>query len=70
VRLRDPQLPIELLPRGWPGARAYALCRNFYRLAKPAAETHLAAAALADGERLPRALAQFDGRFAARVASR
>jgi len=29
--LRDPQLPAELLPEGWHGADAYALCRDLYR---------------------------------------
>ena len=29
--LRDPQLPAELLPEGWHGAAAYALCRELYR---------------------------------------
>ena len=32
VLLRDPQLPAALLPLDWPGAAAYALCRDFYRL--------------------------------------
>jgi phenylacetic acid degradation operon negative regulatory protein len=29
--LRDPQLPAELLPADWHGAKAYALCRELYR---------------------------------------
>jgi len=64
VRLRDPQLPHPLLSRDWPGAAAYALCRDFYRLAQPFAEAHLAAIARADGERLAPALAEFRSRFA------
>ena len=32
VLLRDPLLPAALLPLDWPGAAAYALCRDFYRL--------------------------------------
>jgi len=32
VLLRDPLLPLELLPAGWHGAAAYQLCRNLYRL--------------------------------------
>ena len=30
VLLRDPQLPLELLPAGWHGTAAYQLCRNLY----------------------------------------
>jgi phenylacetic acid degradation operon negative regulatory protein len=30
VLLRDPWLPIELLPAGWHGTAAYQLCRNLY----------------------------------------
>ena len=32
VLLRDPRLPAALLPLDWPGAAAFALCRDFYRL--------------------------------------
>ena len=42
VLLRDPQLPAALLPLDWPGAAAYALCRDFYRLTHRSAERHLA----------------------------
>jgi len=63
VRLRDPQLPTELLPADWPGAAAYSLCRDFYRLAQPLAEAHLAAVASADGERITPALPEFLSRF-------
>lgn len=30
VLLRDPQLPVELLPADWHGTAAYQLCRNLY----------------------------------------
>ena len=30
VLLRDPQLPLELLPANWHGTPAYQLCRNLY----------------------------------------
>jgi phenylacetic acid degradation operon negative regulatory protein len=63
VRLRDPQLPSALLPRGWPGADAYALCRDFYRLAQPLAEAHITAVARASGERLAASSATFRSRF-------
>ncbi len=65
VRLRDPQLPKDLLPAGWPGAAAYALCRDFYRLAQPLAEAHFAAVANSDGERIAPAQPEFRLRFAA-----
>src|SRR5476649_1787123 len=32
VQLHDPQLPVELLPEPWPGAQAYDLARDVYRL--------------------------------------
>jgi phenylacetic acid degradation operon negative regulatory protein len=66
VRLRDPQLPAELLPARWPGVDAYALTRRFYRLAIPFAEAHLAAVVRDGGERLPAASAELRSRFAAR----
>ncbi|ODU10011.1 MAG: phenylacetic acid degradation operon negative regulatory protein PaaX [Rubrivivax sp. SCN 71-131] len=43
VLLRDPMLPDELMPRGWPGAAARALCRNLYRRVEAAAERHVEA---------------------------
>jgi phenylacetic acid degradation operon negative regulatory protein len=56
VTLHDPQLPSELAPPGWPGPRAYALCRHFYRLTQRAAEAHLAATVEpADGPLAPAA---------------
>jgi phenylacetic acid degradation operon negative regulatory protein len=39
--LRDPRLPAALLPLDWPGAAAFALCRDFYRLTRRAADRHL-----------------------------
>lgn len=32
ILLRDPLLPVEMLPAGWHGTAAYQLCRNLYRL--------------------------------------
>ncbi|HET9046960.1 MAG TPA: phenylacetic acid degradation operon negative regulatory protein PaaX [Casimicrobiaceae bacterium] len=63
VLLRDPQLPPSLLPAEWPGAAAYALTRDFYRLTHAVAERHLAATFAADGEVLPPADATFYNRF-------
>ena len=65
VLLRDPQLPAALLPLDWPGAAAYALCRDFYRLTHRAAERHLAATLSEPGDPWPagrrRVLPPFDG---------
>jgi phenylacetic acid degradation operon negative regulatory protein len=63
VLLRDPLLPAALLPLDWPGAAAYALCRDFYRLTHRSAERHLAATLPAPGESLPPASAVFYMRF-------
>ena len=63
VLLRDPLLPAALLPLDWPGAAAHALCRDFYRLTRRAAEQHLAATLGAPGEPLPPADSAFDARF-------
>ena len=41
VVLRDPLLPIALLPRDWPGRAARALCGDIYRALLPASEQWL-----------------------------
>jgi phenylacetic acid degradation operon negative regulatory protein len=41
--LRDPRLPPALLPLDWPGAAAFVLCRDFYRLTREASERYLCA---------------------------
>ena len=63
VLLRDPQLPAVLLPLDWPGAAAYALCRDFYRLTHRAAERHLLATLQDARGALPPASATFFRRF-------
>ena len=63
VLLRDPQLPATLLPLDWPGAAAYALCRDFYRLTHRAAERHLLATLQDARGTLPPASAAFYRRF-------
>jgi len=65
ARLRDPMLPPELLARDWPGAAAYALCRDIYRAAGPGARAHLEAALREDGDALLPALPAFLTRFEA-----
>ena len=61
MTLHDPQLPGELSPSGWPAPRAYALCRDIYRLTQRPAEKYLAAT-LGTGP-LPPAAAYFHQRF-------
>jgi phenylacetic acid degradation operon negative regulatory protein len=63
VLLRDPLLPAALLPMDWPGAAAYALCRDFYRLTHVSAERHLAATLATPDAALPPANAAFRSRF-------
>lgn len=63
VLLRDPLLPDALLPLDWPGAAAYGLCRDFYRLTHRSAERHLTTTLAAPGEVLPPANAAFRSRF-------
>ena len=63
VLLRDPQLPAALLPLDWPGAAAYALCRDFYRLTHACAERHLLAVLEGPRGTLPPADAAFYERF-------
>ncbi len=41
ILLRDPLLPVELLPPGWHGTPAYQLCRNLYRAVHEAADDYL-----------------------------
>ena len=62
VLLRDPLLPAALLPLDWPGAAAYALCRDFYRRTHRCAERHLVATLAQDGA-LSRASDEFYARF-------
>jgi phenylacetic acid degradation operon negative regulatory protein len=63
VLLRDPLLPAALLPLDWPGAAAYALCRDFYRLTHRLAERHLGETLGRDGHPWPPANAAFYDRF-------
>lgn len=63
VQLRDPQLPRQLLPTGWPGDSARALCSEIYRLSQQKAEEHLVnVLETADGP-LPPAAESFYRRF-------
>jgi len=61
--LRDPRLPAALLPLDWPGAAAFALCRDFYRLTHGAADRHLTATLEGAAGPLPAADATYYERF-------
>lgn len=63
VSLHDPQLPARLLPAGWPGPDAYALCRDFYRLTHKRAEAHLVSTLHAERGTFPPAAPYFHQRF-------
>ena len=59
--LRDPQLPLELLPSGWHGTAAYQLCRNLYRgLFRQADEYLTETMETADGPLPPPAKSYFE----------
>jgi len=63
VLLRDPRLPAELLPLDWPGAAAFTLCRDFYRLTHVCAERHLMTVLEGPRGKLPPADPSFYERF-------
>jgi phenylacetic acid degradation operon negative regulatory protein len=63
VILRDPLLPLELLPRQWPGASARTLCRNLYRITQRLTEQHLVATLATPDGTLPPAAPYFYDRF-------
>jgi phenylacetic acid degradation operon negative regulatory protein len=61
--LRDPLLPAELCPEGWPAAEARALCAAIYRRLVPASERWLDAHAVAKHGPLPPPDGAFHRRF-------
>jgi len=63
VHLRDPRLPRELLPDGWSGMTAYALCRDIYAAVLDPSEQHLSEVAACFAGHLPRADTQLLRRF-------
>jgi phenylacetic acid degradation operon negative regulatory protein len=63
VQLHDPQLPVELLPEPWPGAAAYELARELYRLVYAGAEQHILATLRAEDDAVPDASAALYQRF-------
>ncbi|PSJ45666.1 phenylacetic acid degradation operon negative regulatory protein PaaX [Zobellella endophytica] len=63
VLLKDPNLPIGLLPANWPGAAAQTLCANIYNLLYRAADEHLWATGRTAEGPLPPAGPAFYRRF-------
>jgi phenylacetic acid degradation operon negative regulatory protein len=63
VQLHDPQLPVELLPEPWPGAQAYELARDIYRLVFAAAEQHVLSTLRREDAAAPEADDSFHHRF-------
>jgi phenylacetic acid degradation operon negative regulatory protein len=63
VLLRDPQLPIELLPPDWKGAAAYQLCRNLYLATHHEADQYLGKTIETTDGPLPPPGAEFWERF-------
>jgi phenylacetic acid degradation operon negative regulatory protein len=64
VVLRDPLLPLALLPRDWPGGDARKLCGEIYRGVLPASEQWLDRHASNENGPLPAARKQLSRRFA------
>ncbi|WP_298256015.1 phenylacetic acid degradation operon negative regulatory protein PaaX [Bradyrhizobium sp.] len=63
VVLRDPLLPLALLPKNWPGKAARGLCREVYRAVLPASEQWLDHHGLNESGALPAAAADLARRF-------
>lgn len=63
VQLHDPQLPVQLLNKDWPGATAYDLCRSLYRLCSTQADLHVSATLAAEQAEVPQLAAHYAARF-------
>lgn len=63
VQLHDPQLPLELLPKNWPGTAAYELCHEIYQLTYREAEQHVLMTLQREDESVPAAASYFYERF-------
>ena len=66
VVLRDPLLPMALLPADWPGRAARAMCAGIYREPLPASEQWLDRHATNENGPLPKPDAELAKRFANR----
>jgi len=63
VVLRDPLLPVALLPADWPGRAARTLCGEIYRALLPASEQWLDRHGTNENGPLPKAIAELGRRF-------
>jgi phenylacetic acid degradation operon negative regulatory protein len=63
VVLRDPLLPVALLPKDWPGRAARALCGDIYRALLPASEQWLDHHGSNEAGPLPKAGSELKRRF-------
>jgi phenylacetic acid degradation operon negative regulatory protein len=63
VVLRDPLLPVTLLPREWPGRAARQLCGEIYRGLVPLSEQWLNHHAVNEAGPLPKAGPELARRF-------
>jgi phenylacetic acid degradation operon negative regulatory protein len=69
ILLKDPALPLELLPTDWPAISARTLSMNIYKkVFEPADEYFLSVAATAEGA-MPNATAHYWRRFGGLVAT-
>jgi phenylacetic acid degradation operon negative regulatory protein len=65
VLLRDPELPVELLPTGWPGEDARGLAAELYPQLWTLSQSYLCASAQSDGRPMPEAEPHYFRRFRA-----
>jgi len=65
VLLRDPGLPPEALPPGWPGTDAQSLFRDLYTALTPLAEAHVARVMEGEDGPLPEATSRTQARLSA-----
>ena len=63
VVLRDPLLPVALLPKNWPGRAARALCGEIYRALLSSSEQWLDRHGSNENGRLPKAAGELSRRF-------
>jgi phenylacetic acid degradation operon negative regulatory protein len=63
IVLKDPMLPLDLMPPEWPGPRATKIMRDLYVTLAPAAREHVAGALGMDVDGFGGANAQFAARF-------
>src|SRR5215813_10071364 len=63
VVLRDPLLPVALLPKDWPGRAARTLCGEIYRALLPASERWLDRHGTNENGPLPKATGELGRRF-------